>query len=1009
MITEANQNKLFFLIGFVILALSLFSKPIIASGGIRGVVVDSASHEKLIGANIVILGTSMGAATNLKGEYSVSDIPAGHYTVKCSYVGYKSKEAVVVITNNKTVDLNFSLVLSILRSKEVVVTAQALGQAAAINQQINSNNIVNVVSEQKIQELPDANAAAALGRLPGISVIRSGGEATQIVLEGLNPKYTTVTEDGIKLAPSDANDRGTDLSTISQGSLAGIKVYKTVTSAMDADAIAGSVDFITKQAPDKMMLRLDSYGIYNGLDRTLNKQFAFDFRYGERFFNKLLGVQLFGNASSRDRSSESTSISWSYLNSNTDYQISDFNVQYVPEIRRRYGGQVILDYNTPDNGVIKFNIQLNRQTRLYSTISRDYPLKTGSVQYNINGIDNTTNIFNTFLKGNNHLLGMGVDWSASFVQSSSNTPYGNYMSFEEPSNIDYNTNTVISGMRGVPQQYWKGPPQAIIPYAVNNFSAAFLTDEQFITSYNIDKSQVVALNLEKHFNIGGLSDILKAGGKNSYVYHGFNNSETNAPYGEGSDYTTLIKLPNGTVESKNFAKYGFENLAVTGSRLYLLTNFLSHSPTSRNIEGKYPLNPLIDPNRIRAWYEMTQYGYLPNAGTHVEHQHWKGLDGNDYNASENIAAAYLMNTLNIGHDATLILGVRLESESDNYAGYYTKADNGPQYASFTLVTAKHNESHLFPNAQLILRPLSFANLRFAAYEGVARPDFNLRIPKFNAHTPLSGTDNNFRLVVGNPNLKDNLAWNYDASAQFFNNTIGLFTISGFYKIISDQTEYVTDLKVTGFQIVNDLGIPINPDNNLPPYYLLSYPFNSDKPTKVWGFEIEHQANFRWLPGFLQNIILDYNLSVIHTETYSPSIINKVDTVYIGGFGIPKSTQVPIVSKTPILNSPRLYGNLIVGYDIGGFSARISYFYQANFYNSISLNNENNVVRLSYNNLDLSIKQEITNNISVGVNITNLTNTVEGTNLYNDVLGWKLPLTTERYGTTGELWLRLRLL
>ena len=70
------------------------------------------------------------------------------------------------IGDGETVTRDFNLSPTTIEGSEVVVTAQSQGQLQAINQQISSNKIVSVVSEAKIQELPDFNAAAAIGRLP---------------------------------------------------------------------------------------------------------------------------------------------------------------------------------------------------------------------------------------------------------------------------------------------------------------------------------------------------------------------------------------------------------------------------------------------------------------------------------------------------------------------------------------------------------------------------------------------------------------------------------------------------------------------------------------------------------------------------------------------------------------------------------------------------------------------------------------------------------------------------
>ncbi len=61
-------------------------------------------------------------------------------------------------------------------------------------------------------------------------------------MRGLSDKYSTITVDGVRIASTDEESRGVDLSTISQGSLAGIELYKALTPDMDADAIAGSVN-----------------------------------------------------------------------------------------------------------------------------------------------------------------------------------------------------------------------------------------------------------------------------------------------------------------------------------------------------------------------------------------------------------------------------------------------------------------------------------------------------------------------------------------------------------------------------------------------------------------------------------------------------------------------------------------------------------------------------------------------------------------------------------------------
>jgi outer membrane cobalamin receptor len=216
----------------------------------------------LVGAHVFLMGTALGAASDLDGTYQIPGIPVGEYSAKISYIGYRDRVYKIKISKESN-RLDAQLVPDVVQGEEVVVTAQRRGQNAAINQQITAKTIVNVVSEEKIQELPDANAAEAIGRLPGVSITRNGGEASQVVLRGLSSKFSSITVDGVKVPATDANTRDVDLSMMSQGALAGIELYKTLTPDKDADAIAGAVNMVTKKAPSELLLRADLKGDYN--------------------------------------------------------------------------------------------------------------------------------------------------------------------------------------------------------------------------------------------------------------------------------------------------------------------------------------------------------------------------------------------------------------------------------------------------------------------------------------------------------------------------------------------------------------------------------------------------------------------------------------------------------------------------------------------------------------------------------------------------------------------------
>jgi TonB-dependent receptor len=975
------------------------------SGTLKGLIVDGATHEPLVGAHVMLVGTSIGAASDINGQYMIRNIPAGQYTAKCSYVGYDAKEIAVTITDDGIVTQNFGLKAIMVEGQEVVITGQAQGQVAAINQQLNSSRIVNVISEQKIKELPDANAAEAIGRLPGVSVTRSGGEANKIILRGLSETMTTITVDGVQLSATDADSRGVDLSTIAQGSLSGITLTKAITSDMDGQAIAGNVNFMTKAAPAERQIELTAQGMYNGMDKAYG-QFNLYGNYGERFFDDVLGVQVFGNIERRIRSSENFSVAYNQnvpRGGRLDWNINSFGVQYVPEQRRRQGAKIILDANTPDAGVVKLAIDANRTERRLSYMTRYYPTNSGEVNYNYGGQDFNTDILAASLQGENHIAGFDADWGLSFTQSQTGMPYNYTLNFLEPALLQ--NGVTISGMKGVPADIRKGPYEALIPYAMNNFSTASIQYAYITTNSSLDLQRTARLDVKRAYTLFDYAGEVKFGGKMTARYHRRASTSFFSPYYNGVQYKSHMLNNDGQVVPKDLAAYGFGPLSQNAGLIFL-SNFIAGE--TRDVFGQYALNPLFIADKMRSFYEMTRHGYDPNSNTREYSDNTQDA-GTDYGAMEGVNSGYLMNTLNFGRFATLIAGVRVEADDNEYAALYSPTILS-QFSTFRDTSGSHTESLVLPNVHLILRPTDFMNVRLAAYRGILRPDFNLRLPTYVMVGVASYVDA-WQLKVGNPSLKNASAWNYEANVQFYGDKIGLLSMSGYYKEISDQVEYLNGMSIfPGSKIPDSMGVKFM--GGKAPFnfkYLLYYPYNSPEPTKVWGFELEHQLNFRYLPGLLSGITLSYNFSLVRNETWTPYAKIVYDTTFNeDGFPMENPRVVLAESKTRIASAPEFFANAVIGYDLDGFSARLSYFHQGEFYNSFSADQRSNVIQRSFERWDLSLKQEINEIFSCGLNINNLTNTTEGTLLEDVRDGYRLELNSYRFGTTADLWLKISL-
>ena len=96
------------------------------TGTIKGKIVDAQTNEPLIGASVLIEGTTNGAAADLDGNYIILNVDAGSYTLIASYVAYQSEAKTgVVVGENNEVTVDFLLNSDDISLQEVEVLARA--------------------------------------------------------------------------------------------------------------------------------------------------------------------------------------------------------------------------------------------------------------------------------------------------------------------------------------------------------------------------------------------------------------------------------------------------------------------------------------------------------------------------------------------------------------------------------------------------------------------------------------------------------------------------------------------------------------------------------------------------------------------------------------------------------------------------------------------------------------------------------------------------------------------
>ena len=96
-------------------------------------------------------------------------------------------------------------------SQQVVVNGNLEGDVAAINEQRTSENILNVMTADTIQNLPNQSVATVLGRMPGVTVQINEGEAQYVQIRGTEPRLSNTTLDGVDIPGPDPQVRQVDL------------------------------------------------------------------------------------------------------------------------------------------------------------------------------------------------------------------------------------------------------------------------------------------------------------------------------------------------------------------------------------------------------------------------------------------------------------------------------------------------------------------------------------------------------------------------------------------------------------------------------------------------------------------------------------------------------------------------------------------------------------------------------------------------------------------------------
>jgi len=280
-----------FSMAVVLLILEIPASAQAGKGAISGRVVDSGGA-LLQGARVELQPGGAAAVTSQQGEFTISNLATGDYTLMVSYVGFAPFSTMVTVTAGQVARVDASLKVA-SKNEEIMVYAERVhGEAEAINRQRESDNILQVLPVEVITSLPNTNIADALGRLPSVTLERDEGEGKYVQIRGTEPRLNNVTIDGVNVPSPEGSVRQIKLDVIPANLVDSVEINKTLSANQDGDAIGGSVNLVTKTAEEKPTFYLNGIGGYTPI-------------VGGRTLSELEGT--WANASERARSWESSS------------------------------------------------------------------------------------------------------------------------------------------------------------------------------------------------------------------------------------------------------------------------------------------------------------------------------------------------------------------------------------------------------------------------------------------------------------------------------------------------------------------------------------------------------------------------------------------------------------------------------------------------------------------------------------------------------------------------------
>jgi outer membrane receptor protein involved in Fe transport len=914
----------------LIIPITISSSYAQETGTVIGKIVDVTSGEELIGVNIFLEGTSLGAASDLTGSFSIRAVPAGAYTLIASMVGYSKLSVTGVnVKPGETVKFDLTLAPESVETEEVIVTARMLenNEASLLKLRQRSNSISDAISEELITRSGSSNAADAMTKVTGASVV--GGK--YVFVRGLGERYSSTHLNGVELPSADPDKKSFNMDLLPTGVLENIVTVKSFTPDKPGNFSGGIVDIGTKSYPDKFTLKLSLGTQYNSV-ATFNENFLTYSGSSTDWFGMDDGSRDIP-AIVADPNTVIPPVSSARLDDEQAAFLDEVSKSFEPEMSPK-------SKTAPINQ--NYSLSIGDQFELFNipvgfigsyTYNRDFTFYENgtSGRWKLTGDVNTIESLAELQYLNDSQGTDEVNWGG--LVSLNLKPHTRH---EIGANFVYTQSgqSLTRYLNGRWLEQFNDSPNIILQTRVLSYTERSLQSYQIHGKHVFDDLLGLGINWS-----GSIASTTQDEPDVRYFTNHVNNETLNysisrsnyplpARYWRNMDEDSKgvlldLSLPvkvwdNQQAKFKFGGAFNEKERDFTERRFeYQLGEVSQGAPRYEGDADFFFSNENVGILR----YDSTRSRYV-FANTISDTPDPRG--GN-YNGYEKVSAIYAMLELPILRSLRFIGGARYE---------ITKMDvYGKDQKGFL------DDKDLLPSLNLIYQLSENMNIRTSYGKTLARPNFREKAPYANFNFAADF------IFIGNPDLQRTLIDNYDLRWEWFLRPGEIIAVSGFYKYLKNPIERVINVLFVseGGEVFYD---------------------NIDK-ANVYGVEIEARKRLDEVSGILSNFSLGANLTVIESVVSIPE----------GELAVIRDLDPNAEATRQLQGQSPFILNLELGYDNLNSGTNVSLFYNVfgDRLAEISIGGTPDVFERSRPMLDLTFSQIILSNFSMRVAVKNLLN------------------------------------